>query len=1017
MSSHPRRSHLRRGRGRRPATLAALLLMLLVPSGAGAASSITRFAAGPIAPTQHCNPNLTPELMLRTAAARTDMCVAYYFDAGPPSTGDDVKLTVADTPAGFLATADTSPACTAAQFRAESHDPSTCPASTQVGTGEAIIRAEVLGLVIPQTVQARVFNLEHTPDEVGLIGIELEPRLGGLELSHTKLLGRAVLRPNPDVGLRTIIDNQPRTTDVGPLTGQQISVDGFFLRLWGSKVDHPTMPQSFGLMGSDCSTDQRSRIQATTYGGTVTAAEDDYRLTGCDQVPFGVTTKVTTVERRPDVPTAATVELTVDDNMEPKVTGNLRRTVLTLPTGMELAAQIASGEAGLPLCSAEQFAWNTSVPSTCPAGSKIADVSFVSPLQRNVFVGAAYVGAQPASGKLPQLFLEAGFGTQPDAPRVKLRGTMRVDDQGRIETTLDDLPQVLFRTFRLTFRGGPHAPIVTPRSCGTTEGSVAATPSATGVALVQALPLTIDEDCIDPAAFAPSLTISTSNAQAGARGVTTIDTVRPDRNARFTRVVADLPPGIISDLNLATECTVAQADAFACPESSRIGSVLSTSGVGPAPYAVPGNVYLRTRDEGAVAGVVIAVPVKFGGVDLGQLNVQARIELRPGDLGLRFIADVPLRFKGLSLNLRSFRVSLDRPDFAINPTNCSPLSTTSSLSSDLGGVAAVPTTFQVTGCERLAFDPQLGFRVSGKTGQGDKPSIGVKVSLPSGGSNIRSTSVKLPPGLGADLKQVPRACKQTEWDAGTCSPNAVVGSAIATLAITPEVIDGAVSMVMIPGQTLPGIGIQLRGRFAARILGSIAIDQASGQLITRFPTLPDVPISTLDLTLEGGARGALISTRALCAAPSIVLKGSFVGQSGATAERSATTRCSATQSGGAPLVRVSGTARKGLTFRIAAPAGANLSVVKLAMPSGVTVPKARLAGSRRLKGTKAVRVRGSRTLQVTLPKGGVTSVTVKVPKGSLALSKSRRRAARFTATTRVAYAAGGSATATPKVRP
>ena len=1016
MSSRPRRSHLRLATGRRSVAVLAFVLAFLAPSGAQAASSITRFAVGPVGPGTHCDPNLTPDKMLTTAAARTDMCVAYYFDAGPPSTGDDIKATVADTPAGFLATADTAPACTLAQFNAESHDPSSCPAATQVGSGEAIIRAEVLGLVVPQTVQAKVFNLEHTPNEVGLIGIELAPELAGMALAHTKLLGRALLRPNPDVGLRTIIDNQPRTTDIGPLTGQNISVDGFFLRLWGSKDDHPTMTQSFGLMGSDCSTDQRGHIQAATYGGTVITAEDSYRLTDCDKVPFGVDTKVTTSERRPDVNTAATVQLTLADNMEPKVTGNIRRTVLTLPAGMELAAQVASGEAGLPLCSAEQFAWDATTPSTCPAGSKIADVSFVSPLQKNEFVGSAYVGTQPAPGELPQLFLEAGFGDRPDAPRVKLRGTMRIDEQGRIESTLADLPQVLFSTFRLTFRGGDHSPIVTPRQCGTTQGAVAVAPAATGVALVQALPLTIDEDCVDPATFTPSLTVTTNNAQAGARGVTTIDTARPDRQARFTRVVADLPPGVISDLNLATECTAEQAAAFACPESSRIGTVLSTSGVGPAPYAVPGNVYLRTRDEGAVAGVVISVPVKFGGVDLGQLNVQSRIELRPADLGLRFIADVPLRFKGLSLNLRSFKVSLDRPDFAINPTNCSPLSTVSSLASDFGTVAAVPTTFQVTGCERLSFDPQLAFKISGKTAQGDKPAIGVKVSLARGGSNIKSTSVTLPPGLGADLKQVPRACKVAEWDAGTCSPNAQVGSAVATLAITPEVIPGTVSMVMIPGQTLPGIGIQLQGRFAARILGSIAIDQGTGQLITRFPTLPDVPISVLDLTLEGGARGALIATKALCAAPSIVLKGSFVGQSGATAERSTTASCAGLQTGGTPTLRITGSARKGLTIKVTAPTGKKLSTLKLLMPAGVSVPKAKLGKKNLLKGTKSVTLRGKRTLQVT-KKPGVSTITIKIPKGSLRLTSSLRKKKTLSVTARLAYATSGSATLKAKAKP
>ncbi len=1018
MSISPRRTLPRRANGRRLVALFVLAVLgVLTPSAAHAKSTITRYASGPIPQGQHCDPNVTPEKMATAAAMRTDFCVAFYFDAGPPSTGDDVKSTIADTPQGFLATADTSPQCTAEQLAAESKNPSTCPANTQVGEGEAVVRVDFMGVIINQTIHAKIWNMQHSPDEVAGIGIELAPELAGLQLPHIKLVARTTLRPNPDVGLRTLIDGQPREANLGSLGTHPIALDGFFLRFWGSKTDHPSMAESFSFLGSDCSVDQVSRIRGVTYKGDETLAEDRYRLTECDKVPFGVTTTLSTAERRPDVNTGATVTLSVDQNFEPRVTGNMKKTVLTLPAGLEFGAQIASGEGGLPLCSAAEFGWDKTERATCPAGSKVADVSIISPLQANEFNGAAYVGEQKAKGELPQLFIEGGFGNKPDSPRVKLRGSMRVDENNRIESTLDNLPQVLFKTFKLTFRGGDNAPLITPRACGTTNGYVDSTPASTGQVMRQDLPLVIDQDCIDPAAFTPTQTVTTTNPQAGGRGVTTIDTVRPDRQARITKMVADLPPGIISDLNLATECTVEQAESFSCPESSRIGTVVSTSGVGPKPFQVSGNAYLRTRDEGAVAGVVIAVPVKFGGVDLGMLNVSSRIELRPGDLGLRFIADVPTRYKGLSLNLRSFKVLLDRPDFAINPTNCSLLTSTSTLTSDLGGVATTPSTFQVTGCDQLAFNPGLQFSLTGKTAQGDKPSIGVKVSLPVGGSNIKSTRVTLPDGLGADLQQVKRACTGVQWDAGQCPADAIVGKVTATMAITPEVISGNLSLVKIQGQPLPGIGIQLLGRFAARILGTIAVDQKSGQLVTILPTLPDVPLSTFDLALEGGARGALISTKALCAGPNVSLKGSFVGQSGATAERVATTTCTATQGSGVALVKVSGSARKGLTLKVSAPAGAKMSSLKFALPSGVSVPKAKVGKANLIRGTKALKLKGARGLVVTIPSSGRASITVKVPKGALVLTKSLAKKKTFAIKTSLGYIGGTKGAVTSKVKP
>ncbi|MEH3055055.1 MAG: hypothetical protein PGN13_13830 [Patulibacter minatonensis] len=92
-----------------------------------------------------------------------------------------------------------------------------------------------------------------------------------------------------------------------------------------------------------------------------------------------------------------------------------------------------------------------------------------------------------------------------------------------------------------------------------------------------------------------------------------------------------------------------------------------------------------------------------------------------------------------------------------------------------------------------------------------KPNLDVSVSVAPGGSNIRTTAVMLPQGLAADLKQVPRACRQADWDAGTCSADAVMGTVEGRLAITDEVLTGTLSMVRIDGRTLPSMGIQFGG--------------------------------------------------------------------------------------------------------------------------------------------------------------------------------------------------------------
>ena len=1010
MSTRRRRAVPRPSTRRRQAiAFAVLILGLVLPGQALAKNEITRFAAGPVGPKTHCNPNLTPDDFLTTAAARTDMCIAFYVDGGDPAKGDDIKETIAETPQGFMATADSSPSCTLEQLMPNSTAPSRCPAGAQVGEAEVRVRVDLgsSGLLIPQVVHGKVWNVQHSPDEVARLGLELMPELAGISLPHIKITGRTVLRPNPDVGLRTTFEGQPRFADLGALGVQPIAIDAIFLRLWGAKVNHPTLSQDFGLMGSDCSTDQVSKVKSVSWSGDTSDAEDRYRLSDCENVPFGVQASVTTAERRPDVNTEVTVKVSVDQNEFPRVTGNMKKTVLTLPAGLEMGAQVASGEGGLPLCTPEQFGWDQIGASDCPPGSRVADINIISPLQSNEFSGAAYLGKQPAQGELPMLYVEGGFGSKPDSPRVKLRGTMKVREDGRIESTLDNLPPVLFREFTLTFKGGPHSAMVTPRQCGTTNGFLEATPTSTGVPIHQDLPLTIDQDCIDPARFEPSMSITTSNPQAGGRTVLKVKTSRPDRTARISKMIANLPQGILSDLQLATECTNDQAAAQACPESSRVGTVTAESGVGPAPKAVTGDVYLGERQQGAVAGIIIATKVEIGDVDLGRLNLPARVELRDGDLGLRLTADVPQRFKGVSLNLRSFEVALDRPDFAMNPTNCSPLTSTSTLFSDAGGSADVPLTLQVSGCESLSFNPSLALSLSGKMAQGDKPNIGVTVSLQNGGSNIKSTAVMLPAGLGADLKQVQRACPGADWDAGTCSPDALIGTAQATIAITPEVIAGKVSMVKVEGQTLPGIGIQLEGRFASRLLGKIAVDQATGRLVTRFESLPDVPISQLKLALEGGARGALISTKKLCEnGGKIVMKADFVGQSGATASREATTTCSGVQSTGVLLATVSGTTRSTLKFKFSAPSGKKFKAIRFALPSGITVTAKKLAKNKTLKGTTTSKLSGARTIEGRVASAGAATYTVTIPKGALVLSAKAKKKSKFGVSTRVSYVDG-----------
>ncbi len=159
---------------------------ILLPASAQAGNPITRLAAGPIAPTTHCNPNLTAEDFVTTAGARTDYCMAYYVDGGDPVKGDDTKQTIVDNHEGFLATADTTPQCKLADYMPDRGEPARCPANTQTGSGQALVRVSVGGIVIPQTVPVKMWNLEHAPDSVAGASASSSPRTSAASSSRTR---------------------------------------------------------------------------------------------------------------------------------------------------------------------------------------------------------------------------------------------------------------------------------------------------------------------------------------------------------------------------------------------------------------------------------------------------------------------------------------------------------------------------------------------------------------------------------------------------------------------------------------------------------------------------------------------------------------------------------------------------------------------------------------------------------------------------------------------------------------
>lgn len=1002
-------------------------------TSADAAAPISQMYAGPITAGSTCSASGAGAVPKTQGSARTDLCIAYAVNNPAGPAGDDMEQLIVDTPRGFSGNPDGLPQCTNAQFNyaAGTADVS-CPANSQMGDVRANIRVNtaLLGTQTLTNVPGRVFNLEHTGNEVARLGIILDPTLV-VGQPKVKILARVTFRPNPDLGLRAIIDNLPKTACTNEIIvsgcGRALATDTFALRFWGSKTDHPSMPTSYGMLGSDCSTDQTTTLTSRAYDGSGSTKNSSYRLTDCDTAPFAPSVEYSTSERRPDVTTETTVKVKFGLFTDPRVSAGPKQTVVTLPAGVALSGQIASGADGLPLCKPEQFGVNDAPHNGCPVNTAVGTVTFTSPVLANPLTGNAYLGTQPAAGELPDVYIEAQLGPADDAPRVKLIGHLTVDDQNRVVTTLDGLPQQPVTEFALTFRGGDHSALTTPPTCGTTQGALAAfSYAAQSTPISTDANLTIDQDCDAAGGFAPTLAFSGANPAAGKTGAFSTTLTRADRSARLTKAVVNLPPGELAVIKGVPECGSADAAAGTCPAATQIGTVSSLAGVGPAPYRADGQVFLTARPDGAVAGVSLRVPIAFGEVNLGVLVVPARIDIRDGDLGLRFIADVPERFKGIPLNIRQLTVALDRPDFALNPTNCGPLSTTSQLTSSAGATADVTAGYSVTGCDALPFAPTFDAAVTGQTGALGRPDIQVRIESPAGSGALRQTIVTLPTGVGVDLAQLPRACPQDTFAAGACPDTAKIGKVSGALTITDDALGGDIYLLKpVAGKTLPGLGLSFTGRFAGRVTGTTAVDTKTGQLVTAFETVPDLPLTALQIDINGGTGGPVIATAKLCSAAQVTFAAKFAAHSGQSLTRTVQTSCgqALNTSGirfdgrlsgvrtGKPVLRLNGTARAGKSItkvELTLPGGWSLASQKGKRPS-----KYAKVSKLTVKKSATVKRLSSKRVRITIPSGGSTTFKLLTRTGTLRIAKSKDRKTNAKVKFTAKVTAGGTTTTVP----
>jgi hypothetical protein len=773
----------------------------------------------------------------------------------------------------------------------------------------------------PEASQVGIVHLEISGTEDGVAGLyNMVPPPGaatelGFEYGGTVITLDAYVRPG-DHGIDIVSRNTSTTlpvTDIevtawgDPASHSHDRVRGrclgslsFFEEGANGQVCPSNAPEkAFLRLPTSCSGEGLAfGAESNSYENLATTASASFMapaLTGCERVPFSPTIFVQPTTTAANSPTGLAVQLSNPQNSNPEglAEADLKKAVVTLPEGMALNPSSADG---LTACSDAQFGAASAAVAECPEASKVGTVVLHTPLLENPIEGGVYVLTQQSSDPESGQMFRIGMELRDDQHGIdiKVTGALHVNKTtGRITTTFDNNPQLPFSDITLHFKAGARAPLVTPPACSaqTTEADLYPwSAPESPVHRDMTFNLTSGPNgspCMNPWPFNPGFNAGVTSVQAG--GFTPLLTTftRTDVDQSLQGVSVKLPPGLSGSLAGLPLCPETQANAGTCSQASEIGTVTAGAGAGPTPfYVTGGHVYMTGAYKGAPFGLSVVVPAKAGPYDLGTVVVRAKVDVDPHTAQLTVTTDpLPQIVAGVPVNLRLVNVTINRPGFTFNPTNCNPVAISGSVTGGQGAVAAVSNHFQVTNCGALAFKPKFAASTSGKTSKANGASLSVKLTYPNTPqgteANIAKVKVDLPKQLPSRLTTLQKACLAATFEANpaSCPAASVVGHAKAITPILPVPLEGPAYFVSHGGEAFPSLIVVLQGYgVTVDLVGTTFISKA-GITSSTFKAVPDVPVGSFELTLPQGKYSALAANGNLCTSK-LAMPTAFVGQNG-----------------------------------------------------------------------------------------------------------------------------------------
>ncbi len=813
-----------------------------------------------------------------------------YTGAGDQALPDGElrDLTIAQVP-GLVGDATAIPRCATADFL-DVQPGAHCPADTQVGEVKVLFGTPDGSNYL----QEPVYNMPPPPG--------VPARLGFKGLGLVPVFVDVALSQSPPYNLLALSRE----------TRQTLKVFGVRLTVWGVPADHgtgaPELP--FITLPTSCEGPQLTSYEASSWSGAKDSGDDGPfdppALIGCGRLGFGPT-----ISARPSTRAAASASgldfgLDVADEglKNPKegatAASDIRKAVVTLPRGMTADPSFAEGLVG---CGEEQFEKRETLDSApgagCPEASKIGTIEVESPLIEESLKGDLFV-AKPyenPAGSLIALYLV--FRNPALGIIVKQVAKVEPDpSSGQLVTTVEEIPQLPFSHFRLHFREGARAPLISPPGCGRFQVAAELYPWSGGAPVESTSAFEIvsgpdNSPCPQGAPFHPGFEAGTINNAAGSYSPFDMRLTRKDGEQDMGRFSFVLPPGVVPKLAgvpYCPEAAIALAKSRtgphggqeelgrpACPAASQIGRTVAGAGVGSALTYVPGKLYLAGPYHGDPISAVAITPALAGPFDAGTVVVREALRLNPlthvGEVDGSASDPIPHILKGIPLNLRDLRVYADRPEFTLNATSCEPFQAQATIWGEGTALAPAPETpvglsarYQAADCQALGFSPKLAIKLRGGTRRGRFPALKALVTPRPGDANFAKAVVTLPNSAFLEQGHFATICTRVQFAAGAgegagCPAASAYGHARAFTPLLAEPLEGPV-FLRSSDHNLPDLVVALHGLVDIDL--AARIDSIHGGIRTSFTGLPDAPVSRFVLEMQGGKKGLIVNSTNIC---------------------------------------------------------------------------------------------------------------------------------------------------------